>query len=275
MTRRIAELNDFNSVAAGQKATLQVPVGALAYSSIRLNYGTATAGGPTRANMEAEIERVRINIDGVTQREFTAAELFAINAYHGVPVRNGSLPIFFAEPWRRTVQGEDALAWRVGDIDTFQIEVEIASGASSPTLDARSVYNDIPAENSAMRPIVKWRRFNIPVSATGLRNESTLPKDNPYYALHCFSATVDNVRLETDQRVWWDFTEAQMIDYLTDEGFVPQTSMYHIDFAATARIADLLPMIVANRQVGNFKIDFTMGAATGFDVVTETIGPRD
>lgn len=275
MTRRQIELSDFNSIGAGQKATLSLPVGALAYHQLRLNYGTTTVGGPTRANMEAEIESVRINLDGVTQREFTAAELFKINAYHGHAVRDGSLPIFFSEPWRRTVQGEDVLAWRVGDISTFQVEVEIAAGASAPTLDARAIYDDIPVKGSAMGPVVKWRRFNINNSATGIRNFTDFPKQNPYYAIHCFTGNINDVRVETDQRVWWDMKEAQMIDFLIDQGFTPQTDMYHIDFAPTARVADVLPTLVGGREIGTFKVDFDMGAASGFNVVTETLGPRD
>ncbi len=275
MTRRIIELTDFNAVGAGQKATLKVPVGALAYHALFITYGTGTGGGANQTNMDAEITRIRLNIDGVTQREFSAAELFAINAYHGVAFATGSLPIFFSELWRRTVQGEDALAWRVGDVDTFQVEIEIDAGATSPTLEARAIYEDIPADQSAMGPIVKWRRFNIPVSSTGIRNESGLPKNNPYYAIHCFSANIDNVRLETDQRVWWDLTETGMTQAITAYGFVPQASMYHIDFGHTGRVADLLPMVVAGREVGQFKIDFDMGAASGFDIVTETFGPRD
>ena len=275
MTRRIIELDNFNSVGAGQKATLDMPVGPRAVHSVRVLYGTGTAGGPTRANMEAEIDRVRVRVDGRTQREFSAAELFAINAYHGVAVQDGELPIFFSEPWRRTIAGEDALAWRLGDINTFQLEIDINSGATAPTLAARQVFDDIPAEASAMLPIVKWRRFNIPVTATGRRDESGLPKSDAYYGIHAFSGNIDNVLVKTDQKEWWDLSEAQMQALLTDYGFVPQTNMYHIDFAHTARVSDVLPMAVGGRQVQDFQIDFTMGAASSFDIVTETIGPRD
>jgi hypothetical protein len=275
MTRRIVELTDFNGVAAGQKATLKIDVGPIAVHAIFINYTTATAGGANQTNMEAELTRIRCNIDGVTQREFTAAELFAINAYRGIAFRTGSLPVFFSELWRRTMQGEDSLAWRLGDVRTFQIEIEIDAGATSPTLEGRMIYEDIPANQSAMGPIVKWKRFNIPVSATGVRNESGLPKQDHYYSIHCFSPDIDNVRLETDRHVWWDLSEAQMTDVITDYGFSPQASMYHIDFAHTGRVADLLPMVNGGRQVGTFKIDFDMGAATGFDIVTEVLGPRD
>lgn len=275
MTRNIVELSDWNSVSPGQKATLDVPVGPLMYHQLRIKYGTATAGGANQANMEAEIKRVRLNLNGVTQREFTAAELFAINAYRGVPFRAGSLPIFLSHPWQRTPQGEDGLAWRVGDIDTFHVEVELDSGANAPTLEARAAIDNIPVDRSAMGDIVKWKRLNVDNSAIGVRNFTQFAKEDPYYTIHCFSGDIKDVRLETDRIVRWDLTDDQMSDFLLDQGFAPQAGMYHIDFASTARVLDVLDMEIGGRRVGTFKVDFDMGAANGFDVVTETIGPRD
>ena len=275
MTRNVVELDAFNSIGAGQKATLDLPVGPLMHHQIRLNYATGTVGGANQANMEAEIKKVRLNLDGVTQREFSAAQLFKINGYRGIPFRAGSLPIFLSHPWQRTPQGEDGLAWRMGDIGTFQIEIEIDGGATNPQLEGRTVFDAIPRENSAMGNIVKWKSLNVDNSAIGVRNFTQFAKQDPYYAIHCFSPNIDNVRIETDRIVRWDLTEAQMQDYLTDQGFAPQTDMYHIDFGATARVLDVLDMQIGGREVGTFKTDFTMAAATGFETITETIGPRD
>jgi len=61
---------------------------------------------------------IRIKINGRTQRTFTALELLKINVLNGLLYtgRNGNaaatafqIPIWFAEPWRKSLVSQDAL----------------------------------------------------------------------------------------------------------------------------------------------------------------------
>ncbi len=272
MARKLIDLPSFSSVAAGATAAIDLPVTDI-YHSLRLNYGTSTAGGPTQANMESEITEIRVKVNGVVQRTMSAAQLFALNAYHGIPVNDGFLPIYFSEPWRRSAQGEDSLAWGMADVETFQVEVDIAAGATNPTLSATAVKE---AASRAMGPIVKWRRFRVPVAAVGVVNVSTLPKNDAYYALHAISGNVSDVTVKVDEREVFQATAANASAYYKEQGFTPQTGYFHVDFAPTGRVADALPMRDARgNRVSDFQVDFNMSAAASFDLITETLGLRD
>lgn len=271
MPRSVVELPSFNAVAPGQTATLDIPLGNL-YHGLVLTYTTATAGGANQVNMEAELTEFRLKVDGKVQRRFSMAELNVLTGFRGIPFQTGIVPIFFSEPWRRTIQGEDALAWGTADLNTMTLEIDIDAGASSPTLEARGVINRIARP---MGPIVKWRKFNANAGGAGLFNIQTLPKIDSYYGVHFATASIDNARALLDQVETWNFTEAQMQAFLTNEGLTPQTGYYHLVWDATNRLADSLPMVVGDRRAGDFRIDLTMAAAASFDYITETLGPRD
>jgi hypothetical protein len=270
--RDFISTNSFNSVAAGQTATIDLPVGGLTYHQCRIRYGTGTAGGASQANMESEITAVRIKVDGKVQRRFSAVELFAINAFNGIAFQTGELPIFFSEPWRRSAQGEDALAWGTADIGTFQIEVDLAAGATAPTLEA---YLEVERVSRPMGAIVKWRRYNVPVSAAGVVNVTTLPKIDAYYRLHAHTGNVSDVEILVDQLQRYKASAARNTAILQDYGKSPQAGWFHVAFDRTDRVADALAMRGAQRAVSEYRIDFNMSAAGSFDLITETLGPRD
>lgn len=272
-TRIIESTRNFNAVAAGQTATLDLPTTRI-YHGIRLVYTTTTGGGANQTNMEAHITEVRIKVNGKVQRRFSAAHAFAMNAYRGKAFETGILPIFFSEPHRRTVQGEDALAWGMADVDTFQVEVDIDAAALTPTIEAVA----ITAEGRAnMGPIVKLRQFVIPVAAIGIVNVPTLPKNDAYYALHCLSAVINSARVLIDQKEIINATAALLTSLADDQSLTWQTGYFHLDFAATRRVADSLAMTVGNpaERVSDFQIDFDMSAATSFTMIAEVLGFRD
>lgn len=266
--------NSFNAVAPGATATLDLPTGALIYHGLQILYGTGTVGGANQANMEAEITAVRIKLNGKVQRRFSAAELFAINAFHGIGFEAGILPIFFSEPWRRTGEGEDALAWGMADIDTFQIEIDIAGGATAPTLEARA---EVMRGNRNLGPITKWRRYTVPVSGIGIVNYTTLPKNDAYYKLHCFSGNVAAIDVRVDQLERFEATAARNEARLRQVyAKSPQAGVFHAVFDPTDRVSDALQMRKADGSpVSEFRIDFDMSVAASFDMIAETLGPRD
>ena len=277
MPRNFITTNSFQAVAAGQTATLELPVGSLVYHELLLIYGTSTGGGPTEANMEAEVTEVRIKLDGKVQRVFSAAQLFDLNRVNGITVAAGFLPIFFGEPWRRSADGEDALAWGTQDISTFTVEVDIAAGATAPTLDARIVVDRV---RRPLGPIVKWRRFTVPVSAVGIVNVTTLPKQDAYYRLHAFSTLIDDVEVNIDQLEVFKMDDAHMRELYTEMGLAVPAALTSIIFDPTQRVGDALAMVTRlpngqSQAVSEFRVDYNMNTATSFPLITEVLGPRD
>lgn len=279
MPRHMEKMPDFNGVAAGQTATVQLPNSGI-YHQVRLQYQTTTAGGATQANMEAEIDEMRVKINGKVQRTLSGAQLFAINAYHGIPVLAGSasirgvLPLYFSEPWRRSAAGEDAGAWGMADVDTFQIEVDINSGATSPQLGLTAVRD---RGSRVMGLITKYRRHTINVGATGWIDVPTFPKHDAYWAVHCVSTDIDEVDVIVEGDAYYkNILIPDLHDYTEHQGFAAQTGYTHIEFAATTRAHDSLPLRSQDGLAfSDFRVDFNMGAATPFTAITETLGLRD
>jgi len=272
MTKRLIPLNGFNSVAAGQTATLTLPTRGT-YHGLLLKYGTATVGGATQANMIAEITEVRLVVNDKVQRRFSATELFDLNVHRNITFATGFLPIYFAEPWRRTAQGEDALAWGMADVNTFQVEIDIAAGATSPTFTGKALWT---SDQRPMGQIVKWRKHTIPVSATGIVNVTTLNKNDSYYGLHAHSANILDIKVTIDSTDHWtgDVTENDKLQ--SDMGLTPVAGWFHVDFDFTSRASDSLSMVnPAGGMVDEFQVDFNMSAATSFTLITETLGLRD
>lgn len=278
MGRRLISTNAFSSVAAGSQATLDLPVGRLVYHGLQITH-TDTGAAANQATMESNISEVRIKVNGKEQRRFTARELIDILAFYGVPFETGILYIPFAEPWRRSVAGEDSLAWGTADIDSLQLEVDVDAGATSPTLAARAWVEFV---ERPLGPIVKWRRFNVSVSATGIRTLTTLPRSDAYMAVHADSSDIDDVEVKRDQEEVFKATKAQA-DALHKQApgqtkLSPQSDWFHVDFALQ-RVADALAMVrgSGNRQraVQELRFDFNMSAANSFDLLTLTLGPRD
>lgn len=281
MSRRPVSTNSFNAVAAGQVATLDLPVGDLVYHEIRLSYDTATAGGATQANVESEIERIRLKANGKVQVELTAEQLIDLNTFYGRPFNTGaatdpaSLPIILSPHGikTRTAQGEDALAWGTADLSSLQVEVQIASSATSPELSARVVVDDV---RRPMGPIVKYRPQTVPVSATGIVTVTTFPRSDDYYGLFCWSSNIADVEVKVDQREFFKLTKLELDYLLEDAGFTPVSGLFATKFNFTQRIADSLKMTRPDqRPVSEFRVDFNMSSASSFTVLTETLGLRD
>ncbi|NIT63654.1 MAG: hypothetical protein GWO39_07655 [Gammaproteobacteria bacterium] len=265
-----------HAVAAGQTATFDLPTDRR-YHKLDIVYGTSTAGGANQTNMEAEITEARVKINGRVQRVFSAAQLFDINALNGQSFNTGHLPIYLSEPWRRDPAGEDALAWGMANVDTFQIEVDIDSGATSPTLGGIAVIDNV---QQPLRGIIKWRRQVVPVSATGIVTVSTLAKNAGSYArLHAFEAAagdISDVDIEVDQLTVYDLTDDQNTEALDDQGLSPQADVFHIIFDDTQRVQDALSMAKANGQpVAELRLDFNMAAASSFTLLSEILGNPD
>lgn len=268
---RFITTNSFNAVGAGQTATLDLPVTQL-YRMLQINY--TRAGVPaTKAQMESDISQVRLKIDGKVQRVFSAEELFSINSFNGHVVANGRLPIFFSEPTRRSAQGEDVGSWGTSDIATFQVEVDIDGDAVSPGLSANVLVD--PA-NRAMGAIVKWRRQNIPVTATGIVTTTTLDKNNAYYRIHAFSTDIDGVEVLVDQNRILEGSVGELTAHYAAYGLTVPAGETVLAFDADQRISSALAMAYPNKQkVSEFRIEWDMAAATSFNIISELLGMRD
>lgn len=273
--RKFRKCPSFQGVAAGQTATLNLPVVGT-YYTLKLLYATATGGGATQANMEAEITQIRLKVNGVEQRRFTARELFDVNSYRGQSVEDGILTIFLAEPWRPTVQGEDAYAWGMGGgISSFTIEVDFAGGAGVTSLECLREWSPVTTN---MGLISKWRKFNLNASAAGVVQFQP-PIREAYIGFHMdmASVTVNDVEVTVDEEQDFDeATKTQIDSVYKHHGFVPHADWFHVmKDGLTGRAADVWAMIRPDgRRVSDFRIDVDAAGAGNVPILAEVLGPR-
>ncbi len=267
-------LPSFNAVSPGQTATLDLPVTGT-YDTLMITYGTATAGGPVQATMEAELTEWRLLVNGKVQRRFTTEELFddLENLSMGLP-NDGEITIHFAEPWRRSAQGEDVLGWGMGDVSSFQLQVDIAGAAASPTLSAKCVRQP---QTVPMGPIVKWRKYTIPVTAVGIVNLTTLSKTDTYLSLNCKSADIADIEVKVGEAEKWKGTKAENDRLQISYGRTVVAGWFHCAFDVSNRVLDSLRIDKdpKNGQPYSFQIDFNMSAANSFMLQVKTLGLRD
>lgn len=273
LSRRFVKQPSFQGVAAGQTAVINLP-NAGTYFGLKFFYGTATAGGANQVNMETELTRIRLKLNGVTQREFSARELFDINAFHGIDFETGILNIFFAEPWRPEIIGEDALSWGMGGVQTFTAEVDIASGATSPTLRATALWSPVTTNTNLIN---QWRRHTVQPSAAG-EYDFLPPKNGSYYAAHfdMSSVTINGAKVKVDQDVIFDGAKADVDSAYRDHHFDPQNDYFHIALdKLTGRASESLPMVKPDgSMIADFRITLDAAGGGNIPVITEVLAPR-
>lgn len=281
MTRRLVKLTNITAVSADTTVTCTLPTNRIYhrnYFVLRTGAGAALANRATMGNV---ITEVRIKINGKVQRVFSIEQLFKIYGRNGVTFKDGILPVFYSEPWRREMEGEDALAWGTLDVDSFQIEFDIAATASSPRLEGFALVKE--GVNVPLGAITKWKRRTVPIANVGDYDLTFANPKEGMFRLHAFEGTagdieavdasIDGVNVYAASTVVND----AMFD---DQDLVAQDGVFTIAFDQTQRLADvqMFRRALANGSVATtseFRIVYTMGAANPFVLITEEFGVAD
>lgn len=274
MSRRIVKLPSLGNVAAGNTATLGLPVGPRKYFTLQLKYKDGT---PNQATIEADLTKFRLLVNGKVQREFTAAELHKINALNGRAFQVGRVQIFLGEPWRRTITGEEIPGWGTFGLSTLQLEIDIAAGAVAPTLEARAEIED---STEALGAIVKWKRFNYAAAGAGDFDITNLPKSDAWSRLHIFTAQASAAVLKADNVDIFDMslTDATAF-YASKTSLTMQANVLSVVLDSSQQFDAFLPMTrkIAGREIAvqDLLLRVTLGAAANFVVIGEQVGLPD
>lgn len=283
MFRRTLDITTIKGVGAGQVATVEIPT-EYRYHQLLIRY-SENGTDANQAAMIAGLTSVTLKTNGTAQREMTAAEIITLNHRRGLPFQTGVLPIYFSEPDARTPGGEDALAWATeGNLSTFTMEIKVAAGRVSPKIEVSAIVDNARAPNGGLLPfgpIIKTRRFNVGVSAVGVK---TLTNDIPrelgdIRALHFFENTagdVSKLTVKLNQAIAFERDAALNRAIQNQLGFNPDPAVFHADFTETGRPEDRLPTRLPNgKLVGEFRMDVDMAAANDFTILAEYLGQPD
>lgn len=273
--KRTVPLATINGVASPGRAAIDMPADRR-YHVIMLEY-RENGALVNQAAIEAALTNISVRLDGVPQREFSAAQLNVMNAHRGFAYQDGRLFIWFNEPWHERIEDQEGMAWSLQQsAQTFQIEIDIAAGRVAPSLTASAVVDDVVA------PLImrKTRRLNVPVTAIGVRTEPNLYRTiGDYSVLHCFETAANDiagVKVYVEQSLAFDRSRLLNNAMLAARGLTPAAAVFHINFEEAGTQRDPLPMRKpGNTPIGELRFDFDMAVANSFTILAEVIGSRD
>lgn len=271
----------FANVAAGSMATTRL-LRNQRILAMFLQYKT----NASQATIEADITEIRILVNGKVVRQFSAAQLNIINALNGVAFTLGIIPIYFAEPKRRTPEGEEYLALLayedlgVGDVD---IQVDIAGGAAAPTLtgwlsmDYQRPADQITGPNAAdLRTVMHWmRRVTQCNAAAPVGAPLTPPNFFPnvrgwLHRVHAFDAVITQAILRKGQTPFWNQTTVQLPAMFNGYGMAKQANTFSLCLDHTQQYGDGYLLT----QAPDLAIDFVASGAAGGNQFTSLIEVR-
>lgn len=221
------KLPPFQNVGVSQTAVLpNIPLGVI-YDGIVLEMG-----GTFDAS---DISEIRLRLDGKTIAELSGSQLDTINDYMGRTANADYLPIWFADPNARTIQGEN---W--GAIDTtlgytsFSMEVDIDGTPTSPTLTGWMIPG-LPKAPSNRAMFKAYLRAVQSISASGVHNlQPAIGRNTLLTRLHLFHANVTRLDVKRDGVEIQGDGENGIVQYLQNE-LNRTTQSGHIAFDPVVR----------------------------------------
>ena len=226
MVKRRIQLRNVANVAATKTVLIDLPCGPR-YHAVFLEHGY-TAGTNTIAGACTNILEIRVKINGRVQRTVSGTQLRDMNIFNG-SVYDGNglpntapgvcLPIFFAEPWRKSPADQDALAWPSAGFSSFQIEVDLG-GAGTPTLVASAAVDDMQVNK--LTGIVKWLRQSFAASGQSF-DISTIDRRDWLQQVSLYAAAVaaTKVTLRKDGLILHELTASSNFGLNSNYGMTP------------------------------------------------------
>jgi len=241
----------WENVGAGQTATARIPVGSAVYDEFAINYKT----NANQSTIENDITEVRVLINERVQRVASSAQIFDIAETLGGTFVAGFLPVYFGNPFLNGSISQKALTLGTdGDVKSVKIEVDIASGASSPVLSGYSSYERGIKESVE---IERWKRRTLQVGATGKLDVLDLGQDilNAIYAFEGSAGDISAIKIFDGSLKVYDLSDAENQHLNATHGLANSVSdLYPVVFAHDRLLTSVL---VPETEDLRMEIDYT------------------
>lgn len=280
MVKRWIKAPSLIGMAAGGTAVCNLPIGPR-YHTLLISGDSATSSTAT-----THINEMRLKVNGKVQRVFTYTELQALNILNGSQygIQNNSsastfqLPIFLAEPWRKSNRDQDLLAWGTGNLDSFQLEIDIKNVTAPDSLyvlaqiDNSIVQQDGKAVQQPMGLIVKWDRVQLPLTGTTPDyGVASFPIRDNYQSIHITDSggTFTSYALKVDNFVIREVTKQENDALLTAYGMTPVAGRLDIVFDHDDFLNSALPTQGPDgRRIQDLKLSVVSDTATARNLST-------
>lgn len=273
MSRIHVRLPDFNGVAAGQTARARVPVGRR-YHKLFLTFGGLAAF--------ANLEQIRVYANGKEIHRYSAVQLNTMNLFDKLATASGTsgtLTIPFDRNNLRTVAGEEETALNTGvrgpdgvAIESVDVEVDIASGATAPTLSLSALVSDaIEGGPGTVRHI---RPINFTVGGSGDFDVDNFPYGgSTTMALNRVAFVpsandISNIVVERNNRTIFERSKTLNELIQTDGYRAPQSGYIIVDRTEDGRGGDPIDFLNAT----DFRFRLTASGAMTLTAIFEYLG---
>lgn len=296
-----------STIFAAHTVTVDLPVGP------RYHVIWIAGNAGTGLKADALIGEIRVKINGKVQRVFTLLELLKLNTLNndagGTMYYAGTLgqtnagafniPIWFAEPWRKSLASQDALAWGTGDVTSFQIEFDIKAYAAGVTLVVpltlrAEIDNSEVLVGGSRRPqplglITKWQRFNYLFTVAGGWSDSFALQNANFaiQSIHINDTSISEFEIIADNSMIRKNTQSGNNASLVARsmnpspaaatGDAPTHGMTHIVFDHDDVLENALSLRFGNERVQSLNIRFldTAVSVRGSSAIAQVIGPAE
>lgn len=200
-----------NAPAASGTSIIRLPSGRT-YHDLILELNKAALAIPTRAEMEAGIQAVRLVVSGQEVWSVTGLQLIAIPEYYSEIDTSADGRVVFNFERLQMLAGMnilEILGPSFGTLDQSSFDIEIDWSAGSLITGAR-VYARIGQIPEPAGKIIRLARVSANISATGVFQfpDLPMPKKNDFlYAIHIFTPVIANLT-----RVAYIADEQRLID---------------------------------------------------------------
>jgi hypothetical protein len=136
MSRKTTQVNGIQGVATGASASVNMPL--VRYHQID---GFVTSNG-VAVDIETAIVLVTLKVNGTIIKQLTPKFIKQRALFFGYPQATGQFTLFFTEPRRRGLLGDELSSWDLFDEKSFSIEIKLATGLTSPTLAMQAQWDN-------------------------------------------------------------------------------------------------------------------------------------
>jgi hypothetical protein len=276
-------ITGIEGIASNGTAIAKFPNGRRYHGAKLVVSGTVAAAPST--DPIAIVEYVRLSANGVLMRDLTPAEILKIAALNGITAAAGELPLFFTEPWRQTIDGQELTSW---DVTQFKQPAAVITAevkflnvvALAPTLKVQIEYDyQSNIVNTANGPaffnnIVKILPLTK-LCAGGANDVDNCPLKFPIQRVHlAVSANaILSVEITRDGEKVLEANVAENSMFLKDYGIDASQFAFPVVFDYTQQISDALTGVnfTPERPSGirELNIRTTLSGAATLRILTE------
>lgn len=243
--RLINYINGVEGVSSGGTAVANIPTGRR-YHDLK-SFLTATVGGNPSTSPVAILDWTRLLVNGVLIRDLTPTQSLAIQALNDITAAASELAHYFSEPWRASIDGEEATSWDLADQKKCTLELKFKAAAVAPAVQVLASYdyaNNVVVTNgkaAKFLAIVKQLALTYGVGA-GANDLTTLPVKFPIQRIHLNVAagTITDIQVKRDGEIVQESSVSQNSAFLKDRALDASQFSFPICFDFTQQLTDAL-----------------------------------